>query len=504
MRTDSDSPKPQPAGEPRTAVARPDNGRSFSPEKPRKTTMSPANPALTPATVAPEIDRNEPTFETSIVLSETEPKPRPFSRQFYQGALPAIQSNLSPKTVIPWLLLSSIVGVTIGTLMVLESDKIFELRVRYDHVNRYTYPRSEEERVWSATHGGRKYFAEDSDHVQGARAVVSFQVDRFVDPPIYLSYTIENMLQSHRQYASSISDLQLQGSDVPTSQLVVCQPLRAPGELGDANIGRASLSVGDASLLYGEMVYYPCGAVAWTMFNDSITIIQVTGPEMDNATAAEPAAGVSNETSGEAPLYRGTWRMVCNASDFDAFGERITLTSDENPCTKKDIAWGSDRNVRYKPTLYNRQHHWTGRGLPNGNTSDPYLKNGWYFREAGHRIPDVADEDLMVWNRIAPLPNFRKMHRIIHTPLFPGEYRVIVDEFFDVSSFKGKKGILLRSHSWLGARNYTLGIVFAVGGAVCFILAFAFFARDHIRRRHRRRDPNAYLASSDEELAQAA
>jgi hypothetical protein len=406
------------------------------------------------------VDANEPTFVEIEAEERKRMKRLPFQGQFHQGTLPAVQVTLEPLAMISWLVLSALVGVTLGVVVVLESDKIWQTHVSYGKVNGYTYPRNEAESNASRDNGGVAFTAEGAEHWQGWRTRVNFTVDQRVLPPIYLSYTVNNMMQSYWLYDISRNDLQLQGQAMSTSDLVTCRPLRAPGELHDDSLTRNTISVDGKQILYGDMIYYPCGVIAWTLFNDSITLLRIDD--------------------------FGNRRVVCNASDFTANGERISMSANDNPCTKKGIAWPSDTKTRFVVTeeLANRPNHWSALGR--ANASDEFLRHGWYFKEPGHRVPDIVDEDLMVWMRTASLPNFRKIHRVIHTPLEPGTYELVVNEFFDVKSFKGNKGILLRNHSWLYARNYTLGIFFTTGGAISLVIAIASFARLHMKKLQRR------------------
>jgi len=388
---------------------------------------------------------------------EPERPPLPFNNALLQNELPSFQATLSPPGVISWLLLCALFCIVLGAIIVDESDKIFEHRVSYGELHRYKYPRNEEEANASRLNGGVAFDDEFGGvQYQGRLTELTFDVPRRVEPPIYLSYTVKGMLMTYRQFASSRSSIQLQGDSLGVADLVKCRPLRSPGELGDEDsIARRTITIGDASRLYGDMIYFPCGALPWSMFNDSISLFRVD-------------SGVRDV-------------LVCNASDFDINGDRLTLSAAQNPCTKRNIAWPSDRKRRFLPSeaQYDRIDYWSGRGRQ--NTSDMYLERGWYYGEPGHKVPDPHDEDLMVWLRIAGIPDFRKTLRVIHTPLEQGTYRLVVREFFDATSFKnGNKGIELRSASWLGGKNYTLGGILIGGGTLSLLTAIVLFARANL------------------------
>jgi hypothetical protein len=167
--------------------------------------------------------------------------------------------------------------------------------------------------------------------------------------------------------------------------------------------------------------YDPCGLIAWSMFNDTFTITTLN--KSDNSAV-----------------------IVCD-------------TKSQIGCTKQGIAWKSDRTVKFRPPntpVENRMYNLT------------------YYNESTHVIPDILDEDLMVWMRTAALPNFRKLHRIINQELNPGKYYLHVVQNFPVTQFGGKKSIVISTTSWIGGKNDFLAICYLVVGSICFSLAVVF------------------------------
>ena len=92
----------------------------------------------------------------------------------------------------------------------------------------------------------------------------------------------------------------------------------------------------------------------------------------------------------------------------------------------------------------------------------------------------LQNEDLIVWMRIAALPNFRKLYRKINHSgdyadgLPKGDYVLDIEYNFEVVSFKGRKNIVLTTQSLLGGRNLFLGIAYIVVGGICIILGIVF------------------------------
>ena len=58
---------------------------------------------------------------------------------------------------------------------------------------------------------------------------------------------------------------------------------------------------------------------------------------------------------------------------------------------------------------------------------------------------------------------------------------------YDVSTFGGKKKIVLSTMSWIGGRNSFLGYVYIAVGALCLFLAVLFVAIELIARKKKTR-----------------
>jgi hypothetical protein len=274
--------------------------------------------------------------------------------------------------------------------------------------------------------------------------------------PVFMFYRLENFYQNHRRYARSVSSLQLAGEAIYDKEtLSDCEPFAAPGQY--TNLDGKNTTVEFVNASAGKVVnlkdftYYPCGLIAWSMFNDSFMLSR-------------------DDTGGPT--------LICNGEAFDEAGNP---TLPNMPCAKKGIAWPSDVGTKFvTPPKAAFDNALTYKGWPLvKNTSDLsiFLQNGWYIGEIGHKIPNPTDEDLMVWMRLASLSGFQKLYRRITVDLKPGPYFLQFRQRFKVDDFGGKKYFVLSTVSWIGGKNYFLGGLYIATGCICLILAAAFIAK---------------------------
>ena len=102
-----------------------------------------------------------------------------------------------------------------------------------------------------------------------------------------------------------------------------------------------------------------------------------------------------------------------------------------------------------------------------------------------------------VWMRTAGLPTFRKLYAIVEGGLEKGKFDTEVHSNFNVESFGGNKKLIVSTVSWLGGKNYFLGVAYLVVGIISLLLALAFFAK-HIKNPRKLGD-SEYLVWSDKD-----
>ena len=141
------------------------------------------------------------------------------------------------------------------------------------------------------------------------------------------------------------------------------------------------------------------------------------------------------------------WKII------DSFGDISTLKVDET-----NIAWKADKELKYKNVDKARQ---------------------WI---------DMTDEHFIVWMRPAGLPNFRKLWgRITDTDLKAGtQIEVTIANNFDVSSFNGKKYLILSTVNAFGGKNSFLGISYIVLGGISIILAVVFVIGYNLHSKYKK------------------
>jgi len=255
-----------------------------------------------------------------------------------------------------------IVFIPIGVGILVSSNKVQEIDVRYD-----------------------------ATCDVGSVCDINFTIPQQMDAPVFLYYRLENYYQNHRRYVKSRDDDQLKGLIVSSyGDLSDCDPV---------------ISVGDSS--NSSLLYNPCGLIAKSLFNDTFLLY------------------LANDTA-------------------------ITLRKD-------GIAWASDKNVKFK----------------NPPANAPGVRT----------IPDFEDEDFIVWMRTAGLPDFKKLYRIIDSPLAAGQYFMRVKSYYPVSSFSGKKHFVLSTTTWIGGKNPFLGYAYIVVGAICLVLGIVFGVKHRISPR---------------------
>ena len=269
-----------------------------------------------------------------------------------------------------------IVFIVLGIVILVFSNKIEEISIRYDDIC--------QEKIKN-----------------GEDCEIIFSIKKEMKKKVMIYYQLNGFYQNHRRYVKSKSDSQLNGKDISYEEMKDsqdCDPVITNRQMNKTK------SV-DGSNLVLDDVAIPCGLIAKSYFNDNFT----------------------------------NWEIL---SDFDENDE--PPISFEPNCV--NIAWEADKKLKYKNVNLSRQ---------------------WI---------DMENEHFIVWMRPAGLPNFRKLWgRIDDRDLKAGSrVRVKIEDNFDVSSFNGKKFLILSTVNAFGGKNSFLGISYIVLGGISIILAIIF------------------------------
>ncbi|KAI8366112.1 CDC50/LEM3 family [Radiomyces spectabilis] len=358
---------------------------------------------------------------------------KPANTAFKQQRLKAWQPLLTPKTVLPTLFAAGIIFAPLGGLFLYESDTVNEIIIDYtgciDHTG--TTPATLDDKFYSY-----KFTSENTTVIRAPtyqltnsttylnnqtlpngetvpRCIIQFSIPMPMNAPIYLYYKLTNFYQNHRKYVKSLSYNQLHG-DMMTQV--------------DANSSCYPVGVDPAG-----KIFYPCGLIANSMFNDSFTGLKLLNPR-----------------GGD--------------------GDDIPYAFSE-----KGIAWPSDRSRFGKTSLPLDQivppPNWVKR-YPNGVYSADNIFN------------PQEDEHFQVWMRISWFPTFRKLYsKYEGETMQAGTYEIQVDMNYDIRAYGGTKSIVITGTSFLGNRNPFMGLSYIIMGCICALLGVVFLGWHFFRPR---------------------
>lgn len=363
---------------------------------------------------------------------------KPPNTAFRQQRLKAWQPLLTPKSVIPLLMLIAVIFTALGIAIIISISRVEVLNVDYTHCANLNLNSFEDiPSKYTASHlrshsndlDFRWKVVNLTDPFGDLKQVchVQFNLPHNIKPPIYLYYKLTSFYQNHRKYVESFDLEQLKGEAVSADDIASgCKPFRYQGSGDD------------------KKIIYPCGLIANSLFNDTFS----------NPTLLNTKDGQENNT--------------------------YILSS-------QGISWTADVKHKYKKTKY--------------KPSEIVPPPNWYktFPEGYNdtNLPDLKTmEHFQNWMRTAGLPSFYKLYGQNKTAtLTSGTYEVEIEMNYPVSIFGGTKTMVITTSSVFGGYNLSLGIIYIIVAVVCLVCGIAFLLQ-HLVKPRKIGDHN-YLANSN-------
>jgi hypothetical protein len=173
---------------------------------------------------------------TPVLDPTLDEEPRSLWTRFIERRLKVWQPIQSPRRVIPCFIVCGIVFLIVGLVLLFTSK------------------------------GVEEYFVDYTDEPTNSHDVGVFDIhiEKDMEPPIWVYYHLEGFFQNHRKYLKSRSSDQLKAKTSP--------PKTSPSDLEQCDPWVTSVVNGQ------EIVNYPCGIIAQSVFNDSF-VLQIRSPQ---------------------------------------------------------------------------------------------------------------------------------------------------------------------------------------------------------------------------------
>lgn len=254
----------------------------------------------------------------------------------------------------------------------------------------------------------------------GKECIVEMRIEMEMKLPLFVYYEITNFYQNHQIFKTSFSREQQSGKY--ESSYDECEPLER----------------------FQGKIIYPCGLLPNAVFSDKII------------------ASVSNE-NGDTDLVPGNL--------FSGYSDSLKSWQKEGIAWKTDLEGLKNMDVnseRFRSTFIRK-----------GQEQQKIIDQ---TKDEDIMLPLPKDEDLVVWQRISPWTNFRKLYRRIFVindekksmSLKKGDViRFKIKNYFRVDGKKQTKSIVLSTKSWIRGNKKLFMLTCLLISLVCFLSTVA-------------------------------
>uniref|UniRef100_A0A8C8TTV8 Cell cycle control protein n=2 Tax=Peromyscus maniculatus bairdii TaxID=230844 RepID=A0A8C8TTV8_PERMB len=310
-----------------------------------------------------------------------------------QQTLPAHQLDLSASVVLSIFFATGGFCLCMGIILLLSAKSTKEIEINYTNIC-----------------ANCAQLREDSSNFdKECTCSVPFYLPEKMEGDVYMYYKLYGFYQNLYRYILSRSNSQLVGKDI--WDVKNCSPFQ--------------LSQNGTPII-------PCGAIANSIFNDTITL----------------SYNLNSSINIEVPML------------------------------KSGLTWWTDKYVKFRnPTSSDLASAFAGSAKP------PHWAKPIYeldIDDPGNN--GFINEDLIVWMRTAAFPTFKKLYRRLNRVhnfvegLPAGNYSFNISYNFPVTVFQGEKSVVLSTLTWIGGGGLFLGLTYTVTGALTLLASFAILA----------------------------
>nr|XP_020013195.1 cell cycle control protein 50C-like [Castor canadensis] len=318
---------------------------------------------------------------------------QPDNTAMKQQQLPGHQLHFSAPVVLSIFFATAAFCLCMGIILILSAKSTKEIEINY-----------------TKTCANCSEMREDASNFnEECTCSIPFYLQEKMEGNVYMYYKLYGFYQNLYRYILSRSNSQLMGKDM--RDVSDCAPFKKS---------------------HNETPIVPCGAIANSMFNDTIILSY--------------------------NLHTSIYIKV--------------------PMLKTELTWWTDKYVKFQnPSSSNLATKFAGTTKP-PNWHKPIYELD--MDDPGNN--GFINDDFIVWMRTAAFPTFKKLYRRLYRihyfveGLPAGNYSFNISYNFPVTKFQGEKSVVLSTMTWSGGSGLFLGLAYTVTGALTWLASFAMMA----------------------------